>query len=159
MQKPNKLNLGCGNSPKPGYINVDIQADLNPDMIMDIRYLKDVTDNSIQEINADHVIEHFPYAQTYSILTLWYSKLEPGGTLKMSFPDLQTICKDIANGINVEDRIRDIYGGQDHPWNYHCAGFTPIIITKILKSIGFKNIVCEAKLVSKYPNLMIEAMK
>lgn len=157
--KPNKLNLGCGISKKDGYCNVDIQADLKPDMVMDIRYLKDIEDNSLEEINADHVIEHFPYIQTYSILTLWYQKLKPGGFIKMSFPDLLTICEEIARGIDVENRVRDIYGGQDHPWNYHCAGFTPKIMIGLLQSIGFKNISWSAKKKSHYPNLIFEAVK
>lgn len=159
LQKPNKLNLGCGKGKLDGFINVDIQADLAPDLILDIRYLDGIQDNSIEEINADHVIEHFQHWLTYSILMLWFQKLQLGGTLKMTCPDLQTICRDIADGKHVNERILDIYGAENHPWNYHCNGFTPETMNVILTSIGFKNIEVSQVMVNQYPNLFVKAIK
>ncbi len=158
--KPNKLNLGCGNDKKDGFVNVDIQADLNPDEVMDVRYLDGIDDNSIELINADHVIEHFPHWQTRTILKLWFNKLKPGGQLEMTCPDMGGIAQDIIDKKKTIDELMwDIYGKQDNPWNYHCAGFTAESITHILEDAGFFVVMCVPKTVHIYRNLVIIAVK
>lgn len=53
-----KLNLGCGFNKKPGYINVDKMADCNPDQVVDLEKPWPFPDNSIDEVLANHVLEH-----------------------------------------------------------------------------------------------------
>ena len=54
-----KLNLGCGNDKREGYINIDSSGDVNPDKVWDLKktplpFKKDSAD----EILANHVLEH-----------------------------------------------------------------------------------------------------
>ena len=53
-----KLNLGCGVYYKPGYINIDMFESEIADEIADICHLE-YEDNSVDEIEASHIIEHF----------------------------------------------------------------------------------------------------
>lgn len=53
-----KLNLGCGNRPLKGYINCDISPEVNPNKIVDLEKPLDFEDNSVDEIIANHVLEH-----------------------------------------------------------------------------------------------------
>lgn len=53
-----KLNLGCGNDYKEGYINCDISPDVNPDKIVDLEKKLPFNDCSVDEIIANHVFEH-----------------------------------------------------------------------------------------------------
>ena len=54
-----KLNLGCGQSKKKGYINIDSSKQVNPDKVIDLEKAKlPFKDNSVDEIIAEHVLEH-----------------------------------------------------------------------------------------------------
>ena len=53
-----KLHLGCGNNRMEGYVNCDISKDVNPDKIVDLEKKLLFKDNSINEIVANHVLEH-----------------------------------------------------------------------------------------------------
>ena len=54
-----KLNIGCGNTRKPGYVGVDIISTGSVDVIADIEasYLP-FLDNSITLVYSHHVLEH-----------------------------------------------------------------------------------------------------
>ena len=58
MVKKLKLNLGCGNDKKEGYLNCDISKDVRPDKIVDLEKKLPFKDNSVDEIYAKMVIEH-----------------------------------------------------------------------------------------------------
>ena len=54
-----KLNLGCGQNRLEGYVNVDREASMAPDVIMDMeRFPWPFEDNSVDEVVAKHVLEH-----------------------------------------------------------------------------------------------------
>ena len=54
-----RLNLGCGNDLRDGYINVDAYADVNPDTVWDLEQTPlPFDDNSVDEIVANHILEH-----------------------------------------------------------------------------------------------------
>ena len=57
-----RLNLGCGDVPLPGYVNVDVVDERlgnKPDIVCDVRKLDAFESNCADEILAVHVIEHF----------------------------------------------------------------------------------------------------
>lgn len=54
-----KLNLGCGEFRKPGYINVDYYSISEPDIRHDLdRFPYPFRDNEFDLIEADHLLEH-----------------------------------------------------------------------------------------------------
>ena len=62
-----KLHLGCGKRRFDGYINCDLH---NSDMDMDIRRLP-FDDESVDEIIAIHVCEHFYVREILGVLKDW----------------------------------------------------------------------------------------
>lgn len=54
----NKLNLGCGNDKKKGFINCDISKGCNPDKIVDLECELPFVDNSVSYVTGDHLLEH-----------------------------------------------------------------------------------------------------
>jgi len=56
-----KLNLGCGEDYKKGYVNCDIKKSVNPDIVLDLTKKLPFENNSIGEVYMHHVLEHIPY--------------------------------------------------------------------------------------------------
>lgn len=83
-----KLNLGCGYNKYPGYVNVDQDANCNPDIVADLEERLPFDDNSVDEIIMFHVLEHLGQdVQTYfSIWKELYRVLKPEGEIKITVP-------------------------------------------------------------------------
>jgi len=57
--KMKKLNLGCGNKKRKGWINLDSASECYPDVLHDLnQYPYPFYDNEIDEVYADNVLEH-----------------------------------------------------------------------------------------------------
>lgn len=94
--RPVRLNLGCGDMPLPGYINVDVaveRAGKQPDVCADVRDLSVFPDGYADEIMAIHVIEHFYRWEVVDLLKEWVRVLKPGGRLVLECPNLLAACE------------------------------------------------------------------
>src|SRR3972149_8638782 len=92
-----KLNVGCAESIMEGYINIDLHPEEYPlvrDKILpaDIRALP-FKNESIDEVYASHIIEHFTYADAVLCLTEWRRVLKTDGKLIVIVPDMHIIAR------------------------------------------------------------------
>jgi SAM-dependent methyltransferase len=54
-----KLNVGCGEFRKDGYVNLDIRTDVGADIVHDLHVFPyPIPDNEFDLVEADHVLEH-----------------------------------------------------------------------------------------------------
>jgi len=107
-----KLNIGCGNTRYPGYVNMDKYGE--PDIVADMRDLP-YRNEVIDRINAQHVLEHIPYVQFISTLIEWHRVLKFGGILEIGIPDIELCMKtflQMDNEIKWNWGISTIYGSQ-----------------------------------------------
>lgn len=80
-----KLNLGCGDSKKTGYVNVDFHSHVNPDVEHDLNVFPyPFADNSFDVIEAFHVLEHLD--RPFLVMQELHRILKPGGTLHIKVP-------------------------------------------------------------------------
>jgi glycosyltransferase involved in cell wall biosynthesis len=139
--KPIKLNLGCGDEILSGYINCDIDS-AGADMMFDAAKIP-FPDNSIDEIRAYHLIEHFPFRKGLEVLKEWFRVLKPSGKLVLETPDFLNTCKKF---IEVDEQTRIVLYGHFFawpdlsPWQTHYFLFTEIQMFWSLQTIGFTNI-------------------
>ena len=131
-----KLNLGCGEDTREGYINIDIRTTKGINVISNIGALP-FKDNSVDEILLLDVIEHFSWRDTEKILREIISKLKIGGTIHVRCPSIEKIIEDKDN-IPFERFVSLIYGSQNYSTNYHYTTFTKESLTDLFKKVGLK---------------------
>lgn len=158
-----KLHLGCGEIHLDDFINIDIIKTQAVDKIMDVRKLE-YEDNSIEAIYSAHVLEHFTRPEAPQVLKEWYRVLKPGGRLIIVNPNLNRwILRYLLNPayysknkilsiftkekvvpeIKVKEMlIGELFGGEPKYdfINHHKTAFTPRIMNKLAKEVGFKKI-------------------
>src|SRR5262245_26650389 len=80
-----KLNLGCGEGRKPGYVNVDWQKAVRPDVVHDLNcFPYPFPDESFDLIEASHVIEHLD--RPFAVMRELHRILKSGGLLQIRVP-------------------------------------------------------------------------
>ncbi len=140
MDKPVKLNLGCGHRKIYGYINVDCRDEVEPDLQDNIFELNKIKNNSISVIYNSHVIEHCPRHKIQSVLQRWYDVLIPGGIIKIATPDIEKACAYYLLCKDLRQLYSTFWGDQQFTENNHLHGFDEKTLTEDLEKIGFVNV-------------------
>ncbi|WP_148258821.1 class I SAM-dependent methyltransferase [Pantoea ananatis] len=137
-----KINIGCGHIQPEGYINVDARELPGVDVICSADDLC-FEDDSLEEIYASHLIEHFTNVElTRLIIPHWFKKLKTNGILRLVTPDADSMIKDYVDCNMTFDDLRKVtYGAQDYEGDFHYNMFTVDSLTSILKNAGFKDVV------------------
>ena len=79
------LNIGCGNAPIEGFLNVDI-GDCEKDMRVDINKPLPFKDASFGAIKASHVLEHIEKKNFFYIFGEIHRVLRPEGVFAFEVP-------------------------------------------------------------------------
>lgn len=127
-----KYNLGSGEHPLDGYINIDRKQGGEA-------FPLDIPDDSADEIRASHVLEHFEHGMTERIVKHWASKLKPGGVLKIAVPDFDVIAKAYLEG--SEAPIEGyVMGGQVDDDDFHKSLFNAGTLTEHFRAANLTDI-------------------
>lgn len=81
------VNLGCGDRPLAGWINLDRARGPQVDIVWDLRRGLPFPSESCSAIFAEHVIEHLAKSDAENLLKECYRVLQPRGVLRLSTPD------------------------------------------------------------------------
>lgn len=108
-----RLNLGSGESPMAGYVNIDLaHGGAYP--------LSGYEDNSVDEVRASHLLEHFSHREVQAVIHEWVRVLKPGGLLKIAVPDFDKIVNAYMNGAGDRIPIESyLMGGQVDAGDHH----------------------------------------
>ena len=140
--------MACGHDYDEDYINVDLYApdDARCDIRFDVMKLP-YEDNSVDEIKAFHIIEHFHFFEIQEVLKEWHRVLKPGGRLYMETPDFLETCRSFVEGspvMHIEDWRVLLYGHFfAHAWvpgQTHKFLFTESQMRTNLSWAGFKQV-------------------
>ncbi|PKL49334.1 MAG: methyltransferase type 11 [Candidatus Riflebacteria bacterium HGW-Riflebacteria-2] len=81
----NKLNLGCGEFKKDGYVNVDCFSVSEPDVTHDLNsFPYPFEDNSFLVVEADHLLEHLD--DPFMVMRELYRISADGCQIKLRMP-------------------------------------------------------------------------
>jgi predicted SAM-dependent methyltransferase len=138
-----RLNLGSGERPLPGFVNVDTLADApHVDVVADVTQPLPFEDGCAELIYAVHLLEHVATERVPAVLADWRRVLRPGGVLMLAVPDLDAIARILMerSGWFTPPHapwLGAIYGGQKDEWDFHKTGFTAPWLAYLLSNAGF----------------------
>jgi SAM-dependent methyltransferase len=126
-----RLNLGSGEVPLSGYINLDAKRG---EKIFPLDYV-----GSVDEIRASHVLEHFPHGGVLDVLKNWVGALKPGGILKLAVPDFYLITQHYHDGkpINIQGYVM---GGQADKYDFHGTVFDEEMLREAMHAAGLRGV-------------------
>jgi predicted SAM-dependent methyltransferase len=87
-----RLNLGCGDYPLEGFVNVDAVAGRTVDAVLTVPPLP-WPDASVTEIYMGHLLEHLDHRRGMELLGECYRVLQPGGSIGVVVPDFREVAQ------------------------------------------------------------------
>lgn len=135
-----KLNLGCRKTRIPGFLNVDIRAEQDVDIVANACDLRGkVQSGTCAEVYASNILEHFPMTHTVEVLREWCRVLAPGGKLWLSVPDWDAVYEIYGKtGMMTDWLTYHLYGEQGYEQQFHYIIFTWQNMRYILDQAGFR---------------------
>lgn len=136
------LQVGCGKCylpPTEGWVNHDVFDSVQADVYADMSALP-FENNTFDLIYASHVLEHCHRRMILSTLSHWKALLKPGGTLRLAVPNFESISEWYEKTRDLPALMGLLYGGQNHPKNYHTVTFDSFTLGDALRKVGFVNV-------------------
>lgn len=139
-----RINVGSGQRPFKGWINVDTQARWNPDVQCDFgspgaAHL--FKDNSAEYIVLHHVAEHYNCGEIDPVLRECHRILQPCGSVIITVPNMLELA-----GMWMEGRLTDqlyftnVYGAyMGDIADIHKWGYTSSSLGRQMSKAGFSN--------------------
>ena len=155
------LHVGCGPesqsqtpfAEKPwNELRLDIDSSVDPDVVGTMTEMASVADSSVDAIYSAHNIEHLYPHEVPVALREFRRVLKPDGFVLLTCPDLQSVCKLVAedklcdpayvSGMGPISPLDIIYGHrasmQDgNLYMAHRCGFTGKVLSGTLREAGF----------------------
>jgi len=153
--KPIKLNLGSGNDYREGWVNVDIAGDYKVDVVADLSEQFPFADNSVDEILASDILEHFIKEDGEKFLRECYRILKVDGVLTIRTHNIFQIFQQFRD--DPEVLIHFLYGNTEETGTFgaHKYAYTEASIQKLLQKIGFRILSVE----KETTNFLLKAEK
>lgn len=137
-----KLNLGSGWDIREGWVNIDMNASHNPDIVADATRLTQIEDNFAGYAVAQDILEHIHRDRCMTALREWNRVLRPGGLLEVRTTDVIEVVNlmnkpEWSNPDGHNTLLRCMFGTQGYEGDFHLNGFTQIWLTDALVKAGF----------------------
>ncbi len=161
------LHVGCGqknktstttgfNSAEWEEVRLDIDEQVNPDIVGTMTNMEGVESGSMDAVYSSHNIEHLYPHEVCVALKEFYRVLNEDGFVMITCPDLQSVCKLVANDQLLDSAyvspagsiapIDILYGfrpsmAAGNLYMSHRTGFTQKTLIAAFRDSGFRAVV------------------
>lgn len=161
--KGTKLNIGCYYMKLDNFINIDINPNIKPDLVLDMLKIREKFGfNSIKIILISQVLEHIDKENGIKLLKDLYYIIQPNGQLIVEVPD----GRDLEGRLQREEITKSTYdilktGHQEVAYQGHFATYDSTELVNILLSIGFKTVTVmpENMTSDKWESIRVDCIK
>ncbi|MHC1791859.1 glycosyltransferase [Solidesulfovibrio sp.] len=99
-----RLNLGCGGTHHPDWVNIDF-APRQPGVLgYDLGREIPFPDDTFATVYHSHLLEHLPKRAALPFLRECFRVLRPGGVLRLAVPDLEGIARAYLTAVDAVAR-------------------------------------------------------
>lgn len=165
MTQKTVLHVGCGPATQEHthhsfhgdewkHIRVDIDPDVKPDVVDDIRYLQTQGNESHDGLYSSHNLEHLHYNDVFRALKSFHRVLKDRGRLVVVVPDFELACNWVRQGHGLKTIYSSpagpitpfdmIFGyrpfTENNPFQQHKCGFTKDWLRGALIDAGFSGV-------------------
>ncbi|MCW0233192.1 MAG: class I SAM-dependent methyltransferase [Ferrovibrio sp.] len=164
------LHVGCGprdasplhatfRQPDWRELRLDIDPEVKPDIVGSMTDMHAVPAASVDAIWSSHNIEHVEAHEVAQALNEFRRVLKPAGFALIATPDLQEVCRHVAEG-RLEDTLYTVAAGpiaaidilygwrrdlaRGRSYMAHRTGFTRDTLKARLKDAGFAPVAVQA---------------
>jgi predicted SAM-dependent methyltransferase len=136
-----RVNVGCGEKPIDGYVNVDLRALPGVDVIADAHRLP-FDPGTLDEVASEHLVEHFREHHARSrLLPYWKSLVRSGGRVRIVCPNWAAMLERLHDGRMTLHEFKLVtFGWQDYENDDHFAMYTPETLRELLADVGFSRV-------------------
>ena len=137
---PTKINVGCGQDKRPGYLNIDVDPASRADILIVDNNDSVIPRNHFEEVLAHDVLEHIPRAKSLAALLDWADYLIDGGKLILQTSSILGVAEKLQQSKRYEQQHAwtvCLFGNQAHPGDFHLTGFTELTLKVHLLAAGF----------------------
>ena len=138
-----RLNLGCGKAHYEGFVNIDKEESVKPDLLLDfVTQSFPYEDNSVEDVYFIHTIEHIEEKYHFSILSEIWRVLIPDGQLMVAYPEFSRCAMNYINNYRGRKEFwkHTIYGRQLYPSDFHVSLMDTKEFVNLLEAVGFNRI-------------------
>ena len=172
MDKPLRIDVGCGENLRPGYVGCDIRQYLawTPYVCRAWELSEHVDPGTVDEIYSRHMLEHLTFKEGEAALRDWYKCLKPYGKIEVIVPNVITHINQFLDGENgtiknsESDRTMLLTRGASGIWGWqrqgnpetdewderhgdvHKSGYTTSTLKGMLSHVGYQHVSVDTSL-------------
>lgn len=138
---PKKINIGCGFDKRPGFLNVDMDPNCKPDLLIADNNFSQLPRKFFNHLIAYDVLEHIHRSETVNALLEWSDLMTIGAHIEVETSNVLAIVdlmREDQSFLNHWKCSIFMYGNQAHDGDYHHTGFTEVTLRTYLAAAGFQ---------------------